>query len=122
MKDEQLIGFGCRVRRIRTVLGLTVEELALRAGLKVRQVVSIERGEYTLTLATILALIRGLGCAPKVLLRTPAIRRSLTLAEVAEEMGGLFTPVAPEVQAAVLTLVRAVATKRSSPAPPAGPS
>ncbi|HLM74669.1 MAG TPA: hypothetical protein VK459_18305, partial [Polyangiaceae bacterium] len=46
MKDEQLIGFGCRVRRIRTVLGLTVEELALRAGLKVRQVVSIERGAF----------------------------------------------------------------------------
>jgi transcriptional regulator with XRE-family HTH domain len=121
MKDEHLIAFGCRVRRIRTVLGLTGEDLAGRSGLQVSQVAAVERGDYALTLAVVLALIKGLGCAPRVLLRAPALRRALSLEVLSEEAGDLFRPVSPEVQAAILTLMRAVARKRSRPAPQSEP-
>jgi transcriptional regulator with XRE-family HTH domain len=113
MKDEHLIAFGCRVRRIRTVLGLTVEDLAGRSGLQVSQVAAVERGDYALTLAVVLALIKGLGCAPRVLLRAPCKRVSDEEEEGRADR--LFQPVSPEVQAAVLQILRAIGRKGGGP-------
>ncbi len=114
MKDEHLIAFGRRVRRIRTVLGLTTNELAARSGMTVSQLVSIEGGRCALTLKMVQALIQGLGCAPKVLLRATAVRSSLTLEDLAERWA-LFEPASPEVQAAALAILRNVARKRRPP-------
>jgi transcriptional regulator with XRE-family HTH domain len=117
MKDEHLIAFGCRVRRLRTALGLTVEDLARRSGLEVRQIVSIEGGEFALTKLVVFALIRGLGCAPHVLLRTPEIQRRIGLHYAAEQAGRLFDAAPPEVQLSVRLILRALAKRRARPAP-----
>jgi transcriptional regulator with XRE-family HTH domain len=113
MKDEHKITFGRRVRRIRTVLGLTIEELALRAGLSPLQVTLVEQGECALTPVVVLSLIRGLGCAPRVLLRAPCKRVSDEEEEGRADR--LFQPVSPEVQAAVLQILRAIGRKGGGP-------
>lgn len=58
--------FGRRVRDVRARRGLTQKELAERcgSGFAAQRVGQIERGETNVTLATIAALCRGLGCDP----------------------------------------------------------
>ena len=53
--------FGAAVRRHRTALRLSQEALADRTGMHRNYVGGVERGEYNLTLASILALASGLG-------------------------------------------------------------
>lgn len=114
MIDEHQIAFGCRVRRIRTVLGLTQDELAARSGLTVGQIAAVEGGRCALTLRIVAALIRGLGCAPKVLLRTAAFRRPLSLHDLADRKV-LFEAASPEVQAAAMAILRYASKKRQPP-------
>lgn len=58
--------FGRRVRELRTRRGLTQKELGERCGTKfaTQRIGEIERGHMNVTLQTIAALCRGLGCEP----------------------------------------------------------
>jgi len=58
--------FGRRLKELRTRKALTQKQLAQRCGgrFATQRVGSIERGAMNVTLATIAALCRGLGCEP----------------------------------------------------------
>lgn len=59
------------VRRLRLVTGLSQEELAVRCGLHRTYISSVERGERNITIESLFALARGLGCDPRELLAPP---------------------------------------------------
>lgn len=63
------VEFGKRVRRKRTDLGWTLEELAEEAGMHWTYIGSIERGERNLSLINIVRLARALGIGPEDLVR-----------------------------------------------------
>jgi transcriptional regulator with XRE-family HTH domain len=56
--------FGKEVRRRREALGLTLEELAERAGLTPNYVGTVETGKRDPSLSTVLALAKGLRVPP----------------------------------------------------------
>jgi transcriptional regulator with XRE-family HTH domain len=58
---DALRAFGLAVRRRRTKLGLSQEELAKQAGLHRTYVGAVERGERNVTLRSIQGLARALG-------------------------------------------------------------
>jgi transcriptional regulator with XRE-family HTH domain len=60
--------FGSRVRAERERLGLSQEELALRADLHRTYVGSVERGERNISLLNLLRIARALGVSPADLL------------------------------------------------------
>jgi transcriptional regulator with XRE-family HTH domain len=61
--------FGRRVRRRRGELGLTLEQLAERAGMHWTYVGSVERGERNISLVNIVRLARALAIGPEDLVR-----------------------------------------------------
>lgn len=60
---------GARIEQIRTTLGLTQEELAVRVGMERTSVTNIERGRQRLLLNTVEKFARALGTTPKNLMR-----------------------------------------------------
>ena len=99
--------FGREVRRRRKALGLTLEELAERSDLTPNYVGTVEAGKRDPSLSTVVALASALGVRPSELLGgvdelTPA----------ATEAGRLFQGAPPDVQEAVLVLLRAVSRRR----------
>lgn len=73
MQDNPKEIFARNVRRIRTEIGLSQEELAYRAGLHRTYISSIERGERNVSLENIFAIAEALSIPPSDLLK-PAIR------------------------------------------------
>ena len=63
---------GRNVRRLRLSVGLSQEELAVRAGLHRTYVSSIERGQRNISIENVFALARALGCRPQDLLDADA--------------------------------------------------
>ncbi|MRL70011.1 helix-turn-helix transcriptional regulator [uncultured Brevundimonas sp.] len=61
--DPDLLRFGRAVRRRRTALGLSQEELADRAGLHRNYIGGIERGERNVGIKAVFALAAGLQCS-----------------------------------------------------------
>jgi len=61
--------FGAAVRRRRQVLGISQEELALRAGLHRTYVGDVERGTRNVSLRNIRRLAAALGCTISDLMR-----------------------------------------------------
>lgn len=61
--------FGKRVRRLRTELGWTLEDLAEHAEMHWTYIGSVERGERNLSLINIVRLARALGVGPEDLVR-----------------------------------------------------
>jgi transcriptional regulator with XRE-family HTH domain len=101
------VGFGSTIRRKREGLGLTLEELAERAGLSPNYVGSVENGRRDPSLSTVLALAKGL--------RTPVAELLGGVRDIgpeALEAAHLFEAAAPDVQEAVLRLLRAVSRRR----------
>jgi len=85
---------------------MTLEELAERAGLTPNYIGTIENGKRDPSLSTIAALAKGLGVAPGELFGSlPEI------SVAAEEAGGLFDKAAPEIQMALLAILRATGKK-----------
>jgi transcriptional regulator with XRE-family HTH domain len=97
---------GKEVRRRREALGLTLEVLAERAGLTPNYVGTVENGKRDPSLSTILALAKGLHVPPAELLGVKE------LGPAGVEAGRLFEAAAPDVQDAVLKLLRAVTRRR----------
>lgn len=99
--------FGREVRRRREALGLTLEQLAERAGLTPNYVGSVEHGRRDPSLSTVAALAKGL--------RVPAaelLGGVQELGPVGLEGGRLLDAAPADVQGAVLALLRAVVRRR----------
>ncbi len=101
------VDFGKEVRRRRKALGLTIEELAERAELTPNYVGTVETGKRDPSLSTILALAKGLHVPPAELFGS-----AKELGPAGVEVGRLFEAAAPDVQDAVLRLLRAVTRRR----------
>jgi transcriptional regulator with XRE-family HTH domain len=59
-KSESNQAIGSAIRAIRTELGLTQEGFALKAGLDRSYYGAIERGEFNMTIDTLMSISRGL--------------------------------------------------------------
>ena len=101
------VSFGAIVKRRREGLGLTLEQLAERAGLSPNYVGTVEKGKRDPSLSTVLALAKAL--------RVPAgdlLGGVHGLGAEAIEAGRLFEAAPADVQDAVLRLLRALARRR----------
>ena len=93
---------GAEVRRRRTALGLTLDELAERSGLSPHYLSTLENGKRDPHLSTIVAVARGLRVAPAELLAggdNP---------DTGTPVGAFFERAPVEAQEAVETLLRLV--------------
>jgi transcriptional regulator with XRE-family HTH domain len=99
--------FGREIRRRREALGLTLEQLAEKAELTPNYIGTIENGKRDPSLSTVLSLAKGLRIAPAELFGGVQ-----DLSSAATEAGLLFDGVIPEIQEAVLKLLRSVSKKR----------
>jgi transcriptional regulator with XRE-family HTH domain len=95
--------FGREVQRLRTALGLSLRELAELSGLTTSYITSIELGKRDLSLSTIVALAEALGISPAELFESPG-----GLSPSAVEMATLWSEVSPDVQAAIVDVLRAI--------------
>lgn len=68
MSYWELQRFGARVRTERERVGLSQEELAVRAGIHRTYIGGVERGERNLGLLNIIRIARALGVRPGALL------------------------------------------------------
>jgi transcriptional regulator with XRE-family HTH domain len=83
---------------------MTLEIMAERSGLTPNYIGSVEIGKRDPSLSTVLAVAKGLGIQPGELFGSVA-----DLSPTAEEAANLFDQVAPDMQKAVLSLLRTVA-------------
>ncbi len=101
------MSFGKAIRKKRKSLGLTLEQVAERAGLSPNYVGTVENGERDPSLSTVLALAKAL--------RVPAgdlIGGSHGLGPDGVEAARLFEACPADIQDAVLGLLRTVARRR----------
>jgi transcriptional regulator with XRE-family HTH domain len=103
-KRNPFVEFGFEVRRRRQWKGMTLEELAQSADLTPNYVGTIEIGRRDPSLTTIIALAKALGVHPAELLGTVP-----ELSPHSEEAARLFDDAPPEMQEAVLQILRACA-------------
>jgi transcriptional regulator with XRE-family HTH domain len=101
------LAFGREVRRRRAALGLTLEQLAERSGLTPNYIGTVENGRRDPSLSTVLALARGLGAAPGELLGGVG-----ELSPTSTEAATLLETLLPDVQVAILELLRMLSRKR----------
>lgn len=69
MKKDVLVGFGKKVRDERVRLGISQEELAVKAGVHRTYIGMIERGEKNITLENICKIADALGKKPEDLVK-----------------------------------------------------
>lgn len=105
--DALWVNFGREVRRRRKALGFTLEELAERAGLTPNYVGTVEANKRDPSLSTVCSLAKALNVPPAELLGGVE-----GLDPGATEAGHLFQAAPPDVQEAVLVLLRAVNRRR----------
>lgn len=75
--DPRLRQFGSRLRQERENAGLTLEELAERAGVSVRQLARVEAGRASPSLLWLLGVADGLGVDPRSLFARPTLDREV---------------------------------------------
>lgn len=105
--DPAYLAFGREVRRRRSTLGLTLEQLAERSELTPNYIGSVENGRRDPSLSTVLALAKGLEVAPAELLGSRD-----DLGPVAAEAAALIEGLTPELQQAVFELLRVLTRKQ----------
>ena len=105
-KEDPLLEFGREVRRRREAMKMTLEELAERSGLTPNYIGTIENGKRDPSLSTIASLSKGLAIAAGELFGSVP-----EISVQAEEAGGLFDRTPPEVQTAILQILRATGKK-----------
>lgn len=98
--------FGTEIRRRRLALGMTLEQLAEGSKLTPNYIGTIENGKRDPSLSTVLALARGLRVQPAEL-----FGGIQNLSPAAMEAGFLFESATPEIQEAVLQLLRSVSKR-----------
>lgn len=101
------IEFGREIRRRREAQGLTLEQLADRAGLTPNYIGTIENGKRDPSLSTVNSLASGLRISPAELFG--GIKE---LSPSAMEAGLLFDVTQGEIQEAVLRILRSTARRR----------
>lgn len=67
-QEDALRAFGLRLTQLREERGLSIAELAARAGIDTRDIFAIEAGEKDIHLTTIFRLAEGLGVPASQLL------------------------------------------------------
>jgi transcriptional regulator with XRE-family HTH domain len=105
--DPPYLAFGREVRRLRSTLGLTLEQLAERSELTPNYIGSVENGRRDPSLSTVLALAKGLGVGAGELLGGRS-----DLGPQASEAACLLESLTPELQDAVLSLLRVLTRRR----------
>ncbi|EIA07455.1 helix-turn-helix domain-containing protein [Flavobacterium frigoris] len=69
LKEEQLIKFGLHIKKLRTELNLSQDNVALNSDKLIKATISdIENGKRNLSFTTLLDLAKGLGKHPRELL------------------------------------------------------
>jgi len=106
--NAPVVSFGQEVRRRRTAAKLTLEALAAKAELTPNYLGSIERGDRDPSLSYVQAIAKALGVAVGDL---AGGGRGLPSGAAVEAIR-LFDDATPEVQEAVLGLLRAVVRRR----------
>jgi transcriptional regulator with XRE-family HTH domain len=101
------LAFGREVRRRRGALGLTLEQLAERSGLTPNYIGTVENGHRDPSLSTVLALAKGLGVSPGELIGGVG-----DLSSISTEAATLIETLTPEVQSAMLELLRVLSRRR----------
>ena len=96
--------FGREVRRRRKALGWTLEMLAEKSGLSPHYLSTVENGGRDPSLSTIESIAKALGVPPGALLG-----QMKGISPAAQNAAKLFDAVPPEIQEAVLRILRAVA-------------
>lgn len=99
--------FGHEIRRRRQALGMTLEQLAEASKLTPNYIGTIENGKRDPSLSTVMALAQGLRLPPAEL-----FGGIQDLSAAATEAGLLFEGATPDVQEAVLALLRSVSRKK----------
>ncbi len=62
LRDKDILTeFGNKLKELRTLKGLTLQELAFEAEMEISQVHRVEKGKINPTLTTLVALSKGLG-------------------------------------------------------------
>jgi transcriptional regulator with XRE-family HTH domain len=69
IKDKSLVRLGENLRKAREKCGLSQEELAYKAGVHRTYVGGVERGEYNVTVLTLLKFTKALGMSLRDALR-----------------------------------------------------
>jgi transcriptional regulator with XRE-family HTH domain len=100
------VRLGAEIRRRRTALGWTLEELAHRAGLSWRYLSSVEGDKRDPSLSTIAAIAKALGAEPGELLGVREI------APAGLEAAHAFQALPADAQETVLRLMRLLARRR----------
>lgn len=67
IEQKQLTNFGERVRKLRKMLGISIEELSFRSGLHRNYISDVERGQRNISLIAIHKIAYGLGIGIEVL-------------------------------------------------------
>jgi transcriptional regulator with XRE-family HTH domain len=101
------MSFGREVRRRRTALDLTLEQLAERASLSPHYLSTVETERRDPSLSTIIAVAKALGCPPGELLG--GVR---DLSPAGYEAGRLFDAAPEEIRDGVLRILRATSRRR----------
>ena len=101
------MSFGSTVKRRREALGLTLEQLAERAGLSPNYIGTVENGRRDPSLSTVLALAKGLRVPPGELLGPVK-----ELSADAYDVGRQYDAAPEDVQDLVVRLLRVVARRR----------
>lgn len=99
--------FGNEIRRRRTALGMTLEQLAEASRLTPNYIGTIENGKRDPSLSTILALAKGLRIQAAELFGGVQ-----NLSPAGVETGALYDVAPLDVQEAVLQILRSVSRKR----------
>lgn len=110
MKDDSTrLAFGQEVRRRREGMGMTLETLSERSKLTPNYIGSVEIGKRDPSLTTVLALAKGLGVRPGELFASAEGMTPQT-AEAAQ----YFDMAPPEVQKALMALLRTATKKQAA--------
>lgn len=110
--EEARVRFGAEVRRRRESIGMTLDVLAVRAGLTPNYVGGVEMGKRDPSLSTVLALAIGLGIRAAELFSS-----NPELSPASDEAGHLFDSTTSDIQDAVITILRSHVEPTSAPPP-----
>lgn len=100
-------GFGREVRRRRSALGITLEQLAERSGLSPNYIGTVETGVRDPSLTTVFALAKGLGVAPGELVGGVG-----ELSPAAVEAASLIDSMPADVRHVLVALLRTLTKRR----------